>query len=508
MNRLDGAPSLPIKSEIDLAIDARAAEILRDYDVSPEEAGAMARGEIMQNLDNMGGVNAESALARAHQDAGKPKDQARRLAAEQVRIYGENGAGGLAQEYTTPAGMARLVRATQEGAAADARHQKMQDDYYRDTNAPGHQQVSPETQQAWDQSERYSREQGRLIRAGLHPQTPVDAGTPEQNASWERFLEANPDEMARYRPEVAAEREAAQRDKDMEAVFLDIRQKYGPDEEAKARAARANGRTYVPQTAAQATRNENARADQYSAMKGDKDARTRLIERDERRQPYVRARQLREVGLPTDTPESTASDAKIRQLLADKRKEDKQSKDLLWKPRSMIRGGNAIGAAALPGMGDWQHQMLAGGPTPLDVQARNAAMAAQMAQQAVTGFLANNPTMTAAQRELADLKARAEEENLPPDAAADRERNRNDGSLPASSRAGQRVLQQIDTDVVGPFATDSELETAVQEAKRRGIPEEDARRYFDRRRSDVFFFGARPGSKPGPVSYDAMPPGG
>ena len=128
MNRLDGAPSLPIKDEVDLAIDARAKEILREYDVTPEEAAQMARADVMQNMDQSGYPTPEAALARQHQDAGASPESARKQAQNQVRVYGPQGAWGLSREYDTPEGMERLVQAQAENTAADARHQKMYDD--------------------------------------------------------------------------------------------------------------------------------------------------------------------------------------------------------------------------------------------------------------------------------------------------------------------------------------------------------------------------------------------
>lgn len=501
--RVDGAPSLPIKDEVDLAIDARAREIMMEYDVSEEEAMQMARGDVMRSMDETGVASPQAALARQHQEAGASPASAARLAANQVRAYGPEQALRLSQEYATPEGQARLQQAQAENAAADKRHRQMQDDYFRDTGAPGHVRPSPELQRQWDDSDRYYGEQRRVIRAGLHSQQPVDPGTPEQGARWEAFLQNNPDEMARYRPEEAAKRQKADDSKawaDKRALLV---KRYGEEEVQKMEAARQRGAVYVPNTQEQREGIQRHEDLVTASMHGSTDARRQLAAMDRNRHAQVaRPRQLRELGM---TPEEAKgmSDERIRILLREKREEEKQAKDLLWRPRTMIQAGNAIGALALPGMDDWQLSAIRGGPTPLDVEARQAAMAADMARQAVTGFLANTPqAMTPAQQQMADLKGRQEEENLPPDAAAARERDRNDGVLPASSRAGQRVLQQIDDEFIGPYAVGSEVDAAVEAAVARGVPRAEAEAYFAPRRRNwsEWMGGGSPGAAPAPAS--------
>ena len=379
MNRLDGAPSLPIKDEVDLAVEARAKEILRDYDVTPEEAAQMARADIMKNMDQSGAPTPAGALARQHQQAGASPEQARRLAEDQVRIYGPQGAWGLSREYGTPEGMERLTQAKAEGRAADARHQKMYDDYFTATNAPSHQRVTPETQRQWDDTGRYVAESRRIREAGLHPNTPVDPGTPEQGRRWERFLRDNPEEMAKYRPDEFAAMQAAEEKQAWADKRPLLAERYGEDEVQKMEAARQGGKLYVPSTSSQRDRRDEREKIVTAAMQGDPDARDLLREEDSRRVRQVaRPRMLRELGLTADET-SDKSDDQIRKLLREKREADKQAKDLLWRPRTMARAGNSIGAAALPGMNDWQQQRMAGGPTPLGVQAAQAAGAGRAA---------------------------------------------------------------------------------------------------------------------------------
>lgn len=446
ISRVDGAPSLPIKDEVDLAIDARAAEIMREYDVTPEEAAQMARADVMKTMDSIGAPTPEAALARQHEDAGAPADRARRLARNQANMYGPAGAAGLAQQYNTPDGMARLMQAQQEIDADDARHQRMYDDYFTATNAPSHQRVTPETQRQWDASERYAREAGRIIRAGLHPQTPVDPGTPEQSARWDRFLRNNPDEMARYRPE---EFKAAQDAEDQQA-WSDRRpllvKRYGEEEVKKMEAARQRGTVYVPNTKEQRERNQVTQDLETTAMQGNTPSRAALQRRDKSRYATVaRPRQLRELGM---TPEDAQgmSDERIRIMLREKRAEEKHAKDLLWRPRTMIQAGNAIGAMALPGMDDWQLSAIRGGPTPLDVEARQAAMAADMARQAVTGFLANTPqNLTPEQRAMLNQKLRAAD----PAAAGTADISGGKYDSPQADAEFRRLAAQYDTGAVG-----------------------------------------------------------
>ncbi len=393
MNRLDGAPTLPIKDETDIALEALARQMYADYDVSEEEAMQMARAQLMKTMDATGyptpeasGNDAAARLAEQHMAAGASPERAQRLGEGYTRIHGPQEAWARVQRNNTPDGKAFLENANREMDADDARHQKMYDDYFTATNAPSHQKVSPETQRQWEDTGRYAREQGRIIRAGLHPQTPVDPIDPD----------------ATYSSDEEAAQKKADRDAQMEGVFKNIRQRYGESEEANARAAYAAGDTYVPQTAQQASRNENYRNDQYAAMKDDGEARDRLRGVDDRRQPYVRARQLRELGLPDDAPGFEISDSRIRQMLAEKRASDKASKDMLWKQRAMIRGGNAIGAMSLPGQDDWGRSAIAGGPTPLDVEARRAPFADRQ--------LDRENAMAMVERQLAAQQAAREEQ--------------------------------------------------------------------------------------------------
>lgn len=391
ISRLEGAPSLPIKDEVDLAIEARTREILRDYDVTPEVAAQMARADVMKNMDQSGAPTPAGALARQHQDAGASPDRARKLAENQVQTYGPQGAWGLYREYETPEGMTRLMEAQAENNAADVRHQKMYDDYFTATNAPSHQRVTPETQRQWDDTGRYVAESRRIREAGLHPNTPVDPIDPS----------------ARYKSDEEADRKKEARDARMEGVFKNIRQRYGEEEEAAARDAYSRGEIHVPQTSAQRSRNEYRKNLEYTAM-GDGDnadeSRQRLrameagVNYDDltpneaaalrarggnmsaEREDRMMRRLRNQARLTGQTDNAAYNDAgMLRELIAGNREAKREQNETMWRARAMLRGGNAVGAQALPGLNDWQRQMLSGGPTPLGVQAAQAAGAGRAA---------------------------------------------------------------------------------------------------------------------------------
>ena len=62
------------------------------------------------------------------------------------------------------------------------------------------------------------------------------------------------------------------------------------------------------------------------------------------------------------------------------------------------------------------------------------------------------------------------------------ERARNNGKLPARSRAGQRILEDINARVVGWVATSDQINDAVQAAIDEGIDPKEAEAYFAPRR--------------------------
>lgn len=81
--------------------------------------------------------------------------------------------------------------------------------------------------------------------------------------------------------------------------------------------------------------------------------------------------------------------------------------------------------------------------------------------------------------------AKAENE-LPIEDHATRERDRNEGKLPANSSAGQRVLAKIASEKIGPYATDAEVNEAVREAVKYGIDAAEAEAHFAPRRRSMY----------------------
>jgi hypothetical protein len=358
---VEGAPSTP------LGIDPLAGKPILREDLSN---AAMER------------------LVQQYVAAGMPEPQARRLAANQVKMYGPQGASGLADEHANdPAGVKESAAAIAED---DRRHAQMKADYDR---ATGLGPASPELEAQFADSERYSAEQGRLRRAGLHSQTPVDPGTPEQQASWNQFLEDNPDEMRRYRPQVAAERDAATRDAETTQLYANIRAKYGEGEAEAWLAARQSGEVYVPHFASQTQRNEDRRRleiDAASGGAGSAASRALLNAADARYTANVSApRWIREANLNPDDPAVKAmGPGELRWRARNARNADKQARELQWRAQVMMNAGNRLGALALPGLDDWQRAAIVGGPTPAAVEAMQLNNVNDVVKRAMTSALA------------------------------------------------------------------------------------------------------------------------
>jgi len=104
-----------------------------------------------------------------------------------------------------------------------------------------------------------------------------------------------------------------------------------------------------------------------------------------------------------------ADDNQLRELIAANREAQREQNETMWRARAMVRGGNAVGAQALPGLNDWQRQMLAGGPTPLAVDAVGAQNAMRMMNaEALAGM---DPRRTQMQQEAREAQIDA----LPPE---------------------------------------------------------------------------------------------
>jgi hypothetical protein len=154
--------------------------------------------------------------------------------------------------------------------------------------------------------------------------------------------------------------------------------------------------------------------------------------------------------------------------------------------RGMLAGSNQRANAAnnwtdMPA--DWQNFVRAGGKgaTPLDRDAVGARNAMRFVNaEALAGM---DPARREAMMAQLGMQMAQGEEELSPEAAAARERARGGGTLAVTSSAAKRLLQQIEAEVIGPWATSAEVDAAVQRAVAAGIPQPDAEAHFARRRS-------------------------
>jgi hypothetical protein len=318
-------------------------------------------------------------------------------------------------------------------------------------------------------SARMAAERGRIRRAGLHPQTPVDPGTPEQQASWDQFLADNPDEMQRYRPQEFAAQQAASKAKEDVSLYDNIKRKYGESEAQAWLAARQQGQVYVPHFANQTSANENRRALEIDAAKGgagSQASRALLNAADERYTDAVsRPRWAREAGLSQDAEATTSmSDGDLRLAASNKRAADKQARDLQWRAMVMMRAGNYAGALALPGMdaamrSSVMNQQTAAlnanreggpmnfGPNPLGVQAVHNEQLTRLGLDTARGMATGRgfqqlpPELVDQQRRIAEDKARKEN----PDAAGARDLANNDFTTPESRLVLDSMATQHDT---------------------------------------------------------------
>lgn len=206
-------------------------------------------------------------------------------------------------------------------------------------------------------------------------------------------------------------------------------------------------------------------------------------------------------------------------------KADRASRAAAWRAQSMLAGGQPTGgprgtkAAANAwlmmgdqGLTDDQRSslryMLPGGQFAAEVDARANQQAFELAKQMALGAGFQDHSSPAAQAALAAKAAQAQEA-LPPEAAAEAERASNGGVLPANSSAGQRMLKKIESDVIGSYALQSEVDTAVEAAVTAGVPRAEAEKFFAPRRksmSEWWGFGAPQGQPAAGVTPGSVPP--
>jgi hypothetical protein len=224
----------------------------------------------------------------------------------------------------------------------------------------------------------------------------------------------------------------------------------------------------------------------------------------------ARATGLDENELSAMTPEQRTM------ALNRSRSQDFNARNATWKAQAMLAGGRPTGGIggskaltnawlSLPEdqRDDAMRYMLPGGALSASVDARQLEQAAALAGKSILGAFATNPGAIGMQQ----TQQTAAESALPVEAHADVERKRNKGVLPASSAAGQRMLKKIGEDKIGPYATVSEVDDAVQAAVDAGIDRKEAEQYYaPRRRSfpEWAGFGGSPAAGP-PAAPGAAP---
>jgi hypothetical protein len=155
-----------------------------------------------------------------------------------------------------------------------------------------------------------------------------------------------------------------------------------------------------------------------------------------------------------------------------------------WMNEGWGRTDDLINRLGQENLTDWQRAALMQqlspradmqNPTPLGRDAANAAMAARF----MTAEILANGMPGASQ--LRDVQVANAEAQLPLDVRADKERDNNGGVLPANTPAGQAVLSDIATRIIGnSYATQDEFVRAVDAAVAQGIPRPEAEAYFRR----------------------------
>jgi hypothetical protein len=280
---------------------------------------------------------------------------------------------------------------------------------------------------------------------------------------------------------------------------------------------------------------------QESAEAGNRDAERQLDARKNRKKSEDRVRNAQrgdfyhqrleaDAGMTAEQAKGKTEDELRAVVYKQKyaaRQRDLASRKQNRREQAMMAGGQPTGGpfgtrattTAINQLGDgWREIALldrltngrVGGPTPLGVEA----VGAQNAMRAFTAdVLAGNQPGVREQREIAAANAEA---GLPIPVRADRERDKNNGVLPANSAAGQAVLQDIATTTIGSsYATQDEFDRAVERAVAEGIPEADAIAFFNRHAqfANSGFWGTilgagNFGAPPAPGDNPGLPPPG
>jgi hypothetical protein len=165
--------------------------------------------------------------------------------------------------------------------------------------------------------------------------------------------------MRRYRPQVAAEREQAVRAGEETAHAAMLDQKYGPGVGAKYLEAKSQGRSVGTDVIPVPTYSDDEMAQRREAAAASNDIR-------------LRRRLIAAAGYEADPGEEVSLDD-MRTRIAIRKQADREARERQWKAQVMLRAGNRVGALGTEGLDDWQRAAIAGGPTPLAVEAARAA---------------------------------------------------------------------------------------------------------------------------------------
>lgn len=512
-SRLDGAPDLPLPFYTDF-VDSLARELVaRDaegalYGGDPNNARADAEKwakDYIEGPRQQTAANRSAAEARAQKNAddrGRQRSAARGVAPESLPMdeYG-SVSGRTVQEANRPPEDAEAALMQDQNVADEIVRGYREGD--RNWQAEGDRQYSQEYglggfdrgpgRSDLDYRRRIQEQQG-FIRT---PQGMVPIGpqiTPERIESVRSFDEwanENPgtERQARYAPEAydrwwesAAQRRREQNRRD-EA-------QYGTGSDAELMDAMERGNDMAGKQLEQRQLRraaEDRQAEAEREIRIARMARRAGVSREQARAMMDKERDAIRGG--ENRPLTFAERSRETQALRDRagslrdadladRRANLRSQRMLLAPggRGMV---NAINE--LPD--EWRHvailDRITGGRVPQVTPLGVEAVGAQNAMRAFTAdVLAGNQPGVREQREIAAANAEA---GLPIPVRADRERDKNNGVLPANSPAGQAVLQDIATTTIGSsYATQDEVDRAVERAVAEGIPEADAIAFFNR----------------------------
>jgi len=507
-SRLDGAPDQLLPPFAD-AVEALAQALLADdvdgaYAADINLARLAARQQLQEMSDRSRAGQAAAAQAGADRNRARaarqgvvpeslPMDEYGGVSARTVRTANMSPEDQEAEQAQYD-GLARdEIRAMREGRFHGAEAQARQ--YAQDYGLPTTRSKTGKTD--LDYIREIQEHQG-FVRLGSGELIPRGRPpTPEAVASRRDFNEwANEtpgtERQARYDPVAYAEWQEA-RAQEIQDNAREEMATYGTGsddpqvradtglapltlEQIKARARRARGeqRRRDQAAAAAARRQQRLENDpKYAA-----EVQAREVERKARRARVAEQAQMAG-GQPTGGPFGTrATTAAINQLGPG------------WREIALL---------------DRLTNGRVGGPTPLAVEAANAAAAAEMAQQAMVAFLRNNPGATPEQA----AAARQQVRDMNPAAAGAQDMAGREFDTPEAQAELSRLAESLDTSW-GGMSYDNEMAMAAALQRppynlNQSDAEEMAYRYSEKRR---WFSRPRgPAAVPDPTNPGGLPPG-